>query len=96
MQLLAHGSFQQSSLLTLHVVYREGSNEHSQVQKVVFETQNRLTKEVQGTGGFGCLRSHVVNLLTSCLQHADLTLIQTFLKRIHFFSISKLFIWLRK
>lgn len=37
MQLLAYGSFRQSSVLTLHVVYHEGTNKHSQMQKVDFE-----------------------------------------------------------
>lgn len=97
MQLLAHGSFRQSSVLTLHVVYREGTNKHNQMQKVVFETPNQLTKEVPGTGRLGaCAGSPQANLLTPCLPHADLALIQTFLRRIHFFSISKLFIWLGK
>lgn len=63
MQLLAHGSFQQNSLLTLHVVYREGTNKHSQMQKVAFETQNQLTKEVRELEAVGACTAAAVWLI---------------------------------
>lgn len=56
------GASNQSSLLTLGVVYGEGSKKHIQTLKVVFETQILLTKEVQGAGGSGSLRGRVANL----------------------------------
>lgn len=66
-------------------------------RKLFLKPPKQLTKEVLGTGRLGaCAGSLMTNLLTSSLLHTHLALIQTFLRRIHFFSISKLFIWLGK